>query len=135
MFCSGCGTQLPDSASFCLNCGKPLQLETLSRPVITEVCKIEECEAAQKFFGGIHFRRNDRLVGWWEAIVADQIIARSPEYHYKNGRYIWQHDSEGSKAIRNTKQALIDQLSADGWEPIIDPQSGDVNAMKRAKRS
>ena len=33
----------------------------------------------------------------------------------------------------NYDHAPISRLTADGWEPIVDPQNGKVTAMKREK--
>ncbi len=106
MLCAKCGTELPDEAKFCWKCGEPQQTPA-KQPV--SVPDYEYCD----------IRFMDRLFGfYYEARCEHAVIARS-------------HDSIRTR--REANQDLVDQLVADGWEPLTRDKAGMVTRMRRVK--
>lgn len=62
---------------------------------------------------------------WYEAVRGDQVVARSESF--RDGP---DADDYGWGKGAATKQALIDKLAGEGWEPVLD-NGGNVCAMKR----
>ena len=71
MFCRNCGTQLPDTAKFCLNCGQPqtaqpTPLESTRSPELWETCEIvTDYEGDETMF-------STRLCRFWAKAVAPE---------------------------------------------------------------
>jgi hypothetical protein len=90
-----------------------------------------EVGALSSFFSAVIGGNTGLNVGsqdkWFEAHVRDTLIAKSPTFksnisgHYRKG--YWE---EMTKA----RQVLIDQLTSEGWEPII-TDTGEIDALKR----
>lgn len=138
MFCSKCGTQLPDEANFCWKCGQPTKAEVSGDAI--EVCQIiRRYETDQNLLG--------RITGhwfWFEAICRDKVIAKSQEYDLGKDILIVRGflESEDSYMERmNMEQQIardrFDQflkgLEKDGWEPVYD-LDGTIKSMKRQRR-
>lgn len=133
MFCSKCGTQLPDDASFCMKCGKSLLADTTNRPVQWEVCQIYEEFERQSFLTSTalgFLGRQDRDE-WYEARVGNEVIAKSSAIRYKRS-YAGNTPKSYWQGMTAAKQSLIEELVADGWEPII-KDNGEIDALKRLK--
>lgn len=54
MFCSSCGTHLPDNAQFCMKCGQPQRADIQTgadQEVRHETCEIHVVQKKQKLIG------------------------------------------------------------------------------------
>ena len=103
MFCNNCGTELPEEANFCSNCGKPQKPD-----VLAEVAKWETCEIERGIVGksGI-FRDN---------VFAFNAKAIGPQGVYTAGessQFIDIEHAEEKKIVED----LINKLVESGWEP------------------
>jgi hypothetical protein len=100
MYCSNCGTQLPDTANYCLNCGRPQKAKARKSEDQWEVCKIEDV-----YVGG--FSPKQQL----------QAKAAGPKGTYLAGssRKYKSNDKRGRDKCLSD---LISQLTADGWELV-----------------
>jgi len=105
MYCSKCGTQLPDEANFCWKCGQP-QKQAASWPVQYEVCTI---------------RLSEGLTLRWEAWVGRTRIARGDAFSLF-----------ASIELTQQKNAeLVSQLLSQGWEVLTTDKFGRVVSMRR----
>jgi len=105
MFCSNCGTQLPDEANFCLKCGKAQQgTATTSNDNQYEHCRIELIELGYRLFQGTVYRFDANAIGTEGPYVAGQ----SKEFSINTG------DREQLPILN----ALIRHLVADSWEAV-----------------
>jgi ribosomal protein S27AE len=109
MFCSNCGTQLPDEANFCWKCGKPqkqgAQVEELKQ---AEETKYETCEIFYK-------RTYEGYAGDKGQFTAEAIgpegkycVARSEEFSVAS--------SQGPNFNHPAHKALVNKLVTQGWE-------------------
>jgi hypothetical protein len=109
MFCSNCGTQLPDEANFCWKCGKPqkqgTQVEELKQ---AEETKYETCEI---FYMRTHkgYTR-DKGLFTVEAIGPEgkYFIARSEEFSVAS--------DAGPSLNHQAHEVLVNRLVSQGWE-------------------
>jgi len=108
MYCSKCGTQLPDEANFCWKCGQP-QKQAASEPVQYEVCII-------KLSQGI-------LTWRWEVWIGRNRIAQSDAFPWFTG------DIDGMTRQKNAE--LVSQLLSQGWEVLTANRFGNVVSMRR----
>jgi len=119
IYCSQCGKDHPDDANFCMKCGAPLGegVQALWQPEPQwEYCEIvfEELRA-----GGI--TRREKIQFWAKA------IGLQGEYSAGTGPEVYA-DQTGWRRITSSGQdqtnyvpalnALIAQLSGQGWEPV-----------------
>lgn len=122
MFCSNCGTHLPDNANFCSSCGKALK-DTLPQTVSS----YETCEIVRRTTnrGGIFREPKFRFVA--EAIgpngVYDAAISKTEL------RYDW-YDRE----FYQTLESFIGELTADGWEYVGTYDDSKKDFAKRFRR-
>jgi len=107
MFCSGCGTQLPDDANFCVKCGKP------QKPgVQTEEPKWETCEISDDAeSSGINRLFSVRTYYWAAAIGSKGLYNAGESETFDAAPRV-----EGRKQT-SAHANLIRKLVADGWEP------------------
>jgi hypothetical protein len=112
MYCSKCGTQLPDEANFCWKCGQP-QKQAASGPVQYEVCTI-------KLSGGILTLR-------WEAWIGRTRIAQGDAFPQFTG------DPRGLTQQKNAE--LVSQLLSQGWEVLTTDKFGRVVSMRRPTKN
>lgn len=114
MFCSNCGTQLPDDANFCLKCGQP---QKQSQRESTATKQFDVC-TIMLHIGLIKLR--------WEAWQDKKKLAQSDEF------------SELSLDIvsrrRQKNMDLVSKFLVDGWEVIATDQEGCVTAMRKLKK-
>lgn len=123
MFCSKCGTELPDEANFCCKCGHPVK-ESASRaaPVQYEYCEIR---------GGW-----DRHERFWrmQAWVGDTAIAGTRSLKRPRGIYsVRKKNHEFNHAQDQAIRELVAELANQGWEPFIYSPDGNVSTLRRVK--
>ncbi|GIK63223.1 MAG: hypothetical protein BroJett018_10170 [Chloroflexota bacterium] len=140
MFCSNCGTQIPDDSNFCPKCGKPQRngLNTTSQEVRYErIVKIQQTVIKRKpdfffFIGGATWIYVAIAVGSQGQYEA----ARSPEFIEEGS---WLFFDSNSSHDRNKKakewafDQLIRQLSVDGWESTGRDNFGEYTFRRRVR--
>lgn len=111
MNCPNCGTQLPDEASFCWKCGRPIAMLS---PEDYEFCKLQY--------------RNVLYTGiaYWRATVKNDQIAQS-EVHTPAR-------SKEDPRKRNSNIEVVAKLQADGWDVYTIGEDGCVTMMRRKKK-
>ena len=122
MFCSKCGTELPDEANFCLKCGQPTRGEA-SRATLVEY---EFCTITGE---------DGRRCQFWQAQCDGTVIAQSRKV--KEPRKLLEDTGVRNKFNRDMHQAgfeLVAKLVNQRWEPFTYYQSGCVHTMRRAKK-
>ena len=130
MFCKDCGEKIPNGSKFCNICGAS-QAPTASVRSATrvEVCALEVCgkkTGIAGVFGGLLF--GDRYWDvWYEACIGSTVIATGPVVGGVVGT------GPSSPGNKDAHLALVNQLQADGWEPIVDSRTGYVTSMKRSR--
>lgn len=108
MFCSNCGTQLPDDANFCMKCGKQLK-EGLSQPELQpETCEITCATLRKPLFGDY------TLQFWAEATGPNGHYNADESLVFKGPGWV---DLE-SPQTRAALHSLIEKLGKDGWESL-----------------
>jgi hypothetical protein len=114
MFCNKCGTQIPDGAKFCLNCGQPLIAD--SKPDIApveqwEICKIKH---ETKNYGIL---RGNRHRFYAEAVALDGTvyIACKADEECKSGIVSGEPDYLDSQT-REIHDEFVAKLVREGWE-------------------
>ena len=112
MYCQFCGARLPEGASFCPGCGKPLQGQELAGPA-----RFETCEIVGRWKSGLvtdSYRFDAEAVGPHGPYIA----ARSREWNELALTPRWKVlDSTREEASEIVKE-LISDLIKDGWEPL-----------------
>lgn len=113
MFCSNCGTQIPDEASFCSKCGTP-QIQG-AQSAQTEEPKWETCEITyhdkNEFVSGAIF--------WFEA----DAIGPNGKYPAAKSKPVvcgsrFNNDPQSrNKKTVNAHEEIIKKLVSDGWQP------------------
>ena len=112
MYCHVCGARLPEGASFCPGCGKPLQGQEQVVPVRFETCEIMGRWKSGLVTDSYHFEA--------EALGphGPYIAARSREWKELAHTPRWKVlDSTHEEANEIVKE-LISDLIKDGWEPM-----------------
>jgi hypothetical protein len=109
MFCSKCGTEIPDEANFCWKCGKPQRPDVSPVASTYETCEIVYGVLKQNFLF-------DDLGFWAKA------IGKNGTYNAGFSPKIFVGDkSLGPKSDIETNvnahNALVKKLINDGWEP------------------
>ena len=111
MYCHFCGARLPEGASFCPGCGKPLQGQEQVAPA-----RFETCEIVGRWKSGLvtdSYRFEAEAVGPHGPYIA----ARSREWNELALTPRWKVlDSTHEEASEIVKE-LISDLIKDGWEP------------------
>ena len=119
MFCSSCGTELPDDASFCLKCGRPQkQSATRSSPTTEyEFCTLQIVAA-----------------GWndlkWEVWARNSKIAQSNKFRVDRGLL----RGPDVEIARQKNLELVSQLISQGWKVFTTNDQGHVVAMMKPKK-
>ena len=113
MFCSKCGTELSQEASFCSKCGQPVKTGTAepATQVVYEYCRIS---FDWQPFGGLIPK------GHWIAEVDADEIAKSREAPLRSAE---------------ANRELVSHLSSLGWEQMGSDDRGNITVMRRVKRS
>lgn len=110
MYCSNCGTQIPDDANFCFKCGKPQRTNIQSDEPKWETCEI----FYQKSTEGLTGTRGNFYA---ESIGPDGVkkFARTEEFGC--GYNCWEPERDNRKIVQ-IHQELITLLVKNGWESL-----------------
>ena len=120
--CIHCGTELPDSAQFCLTCGKsPRGASDAStqQPISWETCEIGLGGKKESFLdkfgnlGTFSCSFYATAIGPSGPYLAKASPMRVQGWVKRDGHHNWVKDDHKEVAACN---ALIQQLVADGWE-------------------
>lgn len=127
IYCMHCGTQLPDVASFCYKCGKPLEAASSARtiPQGKQTSYIETCEIICKSGGFLGMKSSfvARAIGANGRFIAAKSSktfrsnvggtdGSGNEWH-RPDTYSW-----GSKPLAEAAfDEIVSMLSQDGWQP------------------
>ena len=109
MFCSKCGTQLPDEASFCWKCGTPQRSNVRTEAPQWETCEIEWEPQFGTFSNGGHF--------WARAIGPRGVYSAVKSQYFKTDGFMSAISFPKGKECIAGQNALVKQLVKDGWEP------------------
>jgi hypothetical protein len=114
VFCTACGTELPDDANFCLRCGKP-QRDGVAAP------------AAAVADADPDARWETCRISFVKGIISKQLfvaVVAGPKAQYRvvepQQRQIYVDDHGPRRRDRNTSasySALVQRLVREGWEP------------------
>jgi len=130
MFCTSCGTALPDAANFCSNCGLQLN-EGFQRQRTTrtqwEYCVIHTEQVSPTQSGRISNKPGTSQF-WAKAV--------SPKGVYRAGYSVstWpsdQHGYSGDSKVDTAWDELFTQLLKDGWEPFWTQKEHDAFAWQK----
>jgi len=119
MICSNCGTELPDDANFCVQCGRP-QKAGLAGPIARaqwELCEID-------YFSEEGFLNQKGLFG---AMVLGkerkQLVAESENFLLRFDEVGGFNQWRSKRILKRTAEAqsafnaLVGRLLDEGWEP------------------
>jgi hypothetical protein len=112
MYCSNCGTELPDNANFCVKCGKPQREGAQPIAVKYETCVImwKTKDTKIKWIG----KTETEMSFWAEAIGSKGLYnAGESESVIFYGDYPSIQQNDKAEAAVNS---LIKKLGSDGWE-------------------
>jgi len=115
MFCSNCGTQLPDDANFCLKCGKPQRAGVQIAEPQWETCEIHWGEEwCSNWWGGA------KGCFWAEAVGPSGVYnaGRTETFHVPHGAYSPSGPLGKDSQTASMHRAMIAQLTKDGWESL-----------------
>jgi hypothetical protein len=111
MYCSNCGTQLPDDANFCLKCGKP-QKENVS----FDESKYETCEIVFEWVSKGTLGMGATKMRFWAKAIGAEGIYNAGRSDVFSG---WQLGPDASETKQvNALNQFIDRLASNGWEPL-----------------
>lgn len=125
MYCSKCGTQLPDQAKFCWNCGSAAGEVAAARDEAWETCEI------------VYRNKRGTTMGQVTSIYADVLLGSSGGHQFQAkaigpaGTYVagesreFRHRSLPTEVYHDaradeTLDDLVRRLLQDGWEPTGD---------------
>lgn len=116
IYCIHCGTQLPDSASFCLKCGKSVKgtaMATAQAESRWEYCEIVCKEAG--FLGSKSYFAAQAVgsKGRYEAARSTKTIRTVPAYE---GVTLDTHSWGSEKKAKEALDEIMAMLTTDGWE-------------------
>lgn len=112
MFCSNCGTQIPDEANFCWKCGKPQKKDfEPSHQVQLEYCEVMWYEISASFTG------NNKGYFYAEAINphGKYTTRETKAFNLGLGGHLPSADRQGT-----IHKEFVDQLLQDGWQATGD---------------
>lgn len=129
IYCMQCGTQLPDTAMFCLKCGKPVGGAVQSTPQPEpkwEYCEIvyddpqsKRKKAWTKTYSDIIFwAKGVGPAGTFNALPDEEFLGKIAEWGWDKV-----YPSTDSDADRKAVDALIARLGETGWELL--PSKGE----------
>ena len=121
MFCSQCGTQLPDDANFCLKCGQP----TGQAPAGVGPEKWEHCQIERKCSAGFLGLRAWTMCWFWADAVG-------PAGRFSAGESRKYSDLTGEEGMQAIHNELVQQLIHGGWEPTT--ERGEDRFQRRFRR-
>lgn len=120
MFCSKCGTEVPDDANFCWKCGQPQNVVPQGPPSDMEY---DYLNIIDRPGGCLHFFTNV-----WEASVEGDVV-----------EFVTYTTAVGFVQIArnrgNAHTELLSRLSRERWEALTTNNRGRVVSMRRPKRS
>ncbi len=131
MFCSNCGTQLPDNSNFCNECGalQKSATEINSNKIEWEVCKVD-VENVSSFIN----------IMFSEAPIIDLFVKPSLIFKAEaigpNGVYIVaksEQFKDTNKERKRVRDAFLARLVNDGWEPVPNSSPYNLQFRRRAK--
>jgi len=107
MFCSKCGTEIPDEANFCWKCGKPQKEGVVTDPPKYEICEIVWSHRKDGF--------HPFSICFWA-----KAIGKTGVYSAGQSSYFFGFDTPRSDETDayNAHKQLIEKLTKDGWEPL-----------------
>jgi hypothetical protein len=108
MYCSNCGTEIPDEANFCWKCGKPQKQGIQVDEQKWEICEIKSAWKQGLFSNEYRF--------WAEATGPNGLYnaGESPKFNMGATEVPWESGKEAHAPLR----ALMNKLAQDGWEPL-----------------
>ena len=109
MYCMSCGTELPEHAKFCLECGRPTRPGT---PTEREGPRWEYCEIVWS-----KIRSVPATLQFWASAIGPKGLysaGASPEWSLFFGEPYPRRDRNSD---RRAHEELIEMLLDDGWEP------------------
>jgi hypothetical protein len=109
MYCINCGTQLPDEANFCLNCGKPQKAETRPDEIKLETCEIVWEWVSRGTFG----------MGATKMTFRAKAIGPNGTY-FAGTSEVFSGQQDGPNSGEQNQVAALDnfinKLTQDGWQ-------------------
>jgi hypothetical protein len=115
MFCSNCGTQTPDDASFCHKCGKPLrQAGEVPRSAGSEP-QFETCEIVYELIKkGFLWKSSDLRL--WARAVGTRGVYTAGESAVWQDAADWPMSNCAEAVAEHRK--LVRHLVENGWHPV-----------------
>lgn len=109
MFCSQCGTEIPEEASFCWKCGKQQIKGVAAEEPKWETCEIKWTQMREGLTGS---------QGWFEAdaIAPTGVYVAAQTEAFGTGYNNWMPDQRHAPIQRE----LVNRLLREGWEPVGD---------------
>jgi hypothetical protein len=111
MFCSNCGTELPNEANFCWKCGRPQKPDVEAEPVRYETCEIVWADVDKPGFLGM---KPADFYFWARAIGPDGVYEAARSEELQNHFVLY----KGLPIHRGAVDSVIATLVKDGWEPL-----------------
>ncbi len=110
MFCSSCGTQVPDEANFCWKCGKPQKEGVHYEEPKYETCQIVMNNLGKSSWGFTNFAFKFQVdaIGQKGTYVAYETEKFTSDFGYEVKRNKYEPIING----------LVNKLIQDGWEPV-----------------
>src|SRR5947209_20085778 len=125
IYCMACGTQLPNGASFCWNCGKPQKFRSQTDEAEVEICEIRL--ASKQTFGGLAYSCLLEAVALGpkgQRTIASRKFGMNPYFA----------EWERNRKFRAERDALVNQLLLEGWQPLPSAISEDGITLPRFHR-
>ncbi len=112
MFCSNCGTQLPDEANFCWKCGKPQKTGVQVDEPKWETCEIVYADI--RLAGPL-----SRTIQFWAKAVGPLGVYNAGEStKVKAGVSDSYEPCEWNNKHVTAVNSLVAQLAKDNWQPL-----------------
>jgi hypothetical protein len=134
MFCSKCGTQLPDEANFCWKCGKPQKAGASAEKGQYETCEITFETLKEAGF----FSRATTERFYAHAVHPTRGVYRAGESSPVKGEQLQYASSSfpdmGDLTTKRELDALVRKLLADGWNMEAAAPVGWKHTFRRPVR-